>query len=685
MAIKGPKNPRSFGYISSQFSDMLAIHQANFEREQREAQEKSEAFWAKMTLGVGALKEIKQYRDAYLADKRLDKVKFKSMVDPISMYQKGQKKERDLFKGKYLQKAKDFIWTPDLEVNEELRQFVNQKKNILDDEGNIIGVGTEDVLSTKDKSALLKQLRGKGMSEEQLNDLFSETKKGLGYKDKKKIAPPALPEMPFASDDEFEDTPIEVKDTTVDKIPEMELPAVMQLEQQKGDKFKQSERVQQTLDDLGRGEVEKIEHTIPERPSIPFAEDDDDYDLLMEESIERDKQKAIDVLGGFNIKEELKSMKGKEDTKAYKVYQKLDEEGAYIKGRNKKGKPVIGNISKDLDKMVAPKKEDKKWKMPTPQKIELEKDAPIDFPDLDRDAVMMMTKGGKLKGPSHKEGGIPANVGDQPIEMEGGEYVIKKSSANKIGKKALDYINKTGKLPKKMQEGGYIEDENNDPDYVGMGRDAMGVYENIESLQRTGGVSSAATGLSLGATGAEYAGKGAEMLGFEKASKNLGKTSTALGGALAVGSEDETGLTQASGVVGMAQGASDISKTLAPKLTEKVGEKVGEKIGEKVGEKAASIGAKGLGGVAPGIGIATGARDLLSHDATTAERVGGAASIASGAAGIAALTSTAAANFWNPVGWAAGAVAIGATAANLMGIGGRKNKVQQTRAAKIRV
>ena len=193
-------------------------------------------------------------------------------------------------------------------------------------------------------------------------------------------------------------------------------------------------------------------------------------------------------------------MNGKEDTKAYKVYQKLDEEGAYIKGRNKKGKPVIGNISKDLDKMVAPKKEDKKWKMPIPEKIELF-DAPMDFPNnLDKDAVMMMTKGGKLKGPSHKEGGIPANVGDQPIEMEGGEYVIRKSSANKIGKKTLDYINKTGKLPKKMQEGGYVEDENNAPDYTGMTSDAMSVYGDIKSLERTGGVRTMATGLSLGAT-----------------------------------------------------------------------------------------------------------------------------------------------------------------------------------------
>ena len=64
-----------------------------------------------------------------------------------------------------------------------------------------------------------------------------------------------------------------------------------------------------------------------------------------------------------------------------------------------------------------------------------------------------MSKGGLLKGPSHKEGGILTQVGNKPIEMEGGEYVIKKSSADALGKETLDYINKKGALPKMMQGG----------------------------------------------------------------------------------------------------------------------------------------------------------------------------------------------------------------------------------------
>ena len=49
-------------------------------------------------------------------------------------------------------------------------------------------------------------------------------------------------------------------------------------------------------------------------------------------------------------------------------------------------------------------------------------------------------KGGKANGPSHAKGGIP-------IEVEGGEYVIKKSSVNKQTEAYLDYINTHGKLP----------------------------------------------------------------------------------------------------------------------------------------------------------------------------------------------------------------------------------------------
>ena len=50
-----------------------------------------------------------------------------------------------------------------------------------------------------------------------------------------------------------------------------------------------------------------------------------------------------------------------------------------------------------------------------------------------------MVNSGKKKGPSHKKGGIDINV-------EGGEFVVKKSSVNAETEPILEKINKTGKL-----------------------------------------------------------------------------------------------------------------------------------------------------------------------------------------------------------------------------------------------
>ena len=63
--------------------------------------------------------------------------------------------------------------------------------------------------------------------------------------------------------------------------------------------------------------------------------------------------------------------------------------------------------------------------------------------------------GGYLKGKSHKDGGIAAIVGGkEPVELEGGEYIIKKSTVDKLGVDTLDAINKG-----KMQVGGKVMKE----------------------------------------------------------------------------------------------------------------------------------------------------------------------------------------------------------------------------------
>ena len=55
-----------------------------------------------------------------------------------------------------------------------------------------------------------------------------------------------------------------------------------------------------------------------------------------------------------------------------------------------------------------------------------------------------MNAGGILEGPSHEEGGIPAIVGGtEPIELEGGEYIINAQTVDVVGQQFLDELNST--------------------------------------------------------------------------------------------------------------------------------------------------------------------------------------------------------------------------------------------------
>tara|TARA_R100000700_G_scaffold30521_1_gene37519 strand:- start:6068 stop:6481 length:414 start_codon:yes stop_codon:yes gene_type:complete len=77
-------------------------------------------------------------------------------------------------------------------------------------------------------------------------------------------------------------------------------------------------------------------------------------------------------------------------------------------------------------------------------------------------------KGGKTIGPSHKNGGIDINV-------EGGEYIIRKDSVNNKTLPVLKEINKTGEIPK-FDAGGRVTKE-----YAGGGKTGyseIGIYKD---------------------------------------------------------------------------------------------------------------------------------------------------------------------------------------------------------------
>ena len=65
--------------------------------------------------------------------------------------------------------------------------------------------------------------------------------------------------------------------------------------------------------------------------------------------------------------------------------------------------------------------------------------------------------GGMLVGPSHEAGGIQAIVdGTEPIEVEGGEFVINKKTVDAVGE---DFLHKLNSTETPYHSGGYGEGE----------------------------------------------------------------------------------------------------------------------------------------------------------------------------------------------------------------------------------
>jgi len=79
--------------------------------------------------------------------------------------------------------------------------------------------------------------------------------------------------------------------------------------------------------------------------------------------------------------------------------------------------------------------------------------------------------GGYLVGPSHEEGGIPVIVdGTEPIEVEGGEFVINKKTVEALGEDFLHKLNSTS-TPYHDPSGGFAQGELPLPsNYSGGGR-----------------------------------------------------------------------------------------------------------------------------------------------------------------------------------------------------------------------
>ena len=120
----------------------------------------------------------------------------------------------------------------------------------------------------------------------------------------------------------------------------------------------------------------------------------------------------------------------------------------------------------------------------------------------------MYNRGGKLTGPSHERGGIPARVGKTtPIELEGGEYIINKQTVDAVGEGFLSKLNSTatthhtggfkqGQLPSPSmyRNGGKVPNRRNK---MRRGGKPVGRKPSVRRTKPTSGVRKMAGGGSL--------------------------------------------------------------------------------------------------------------------------------------------------------------------------------------------
>jgi hypothetical protein len=670
MAISKPKSSKSIGMIGSQYDKMVQARMAAFQAEEAKHADDKQKMYAALSVGLSGAQMVKQYRDAYLSDIRTSSVFTDNSGNKIPMFQKDMSERTSLI-GKTLGKAKDFVWERDLVVNPELKEYFKDESRITPKNVNL--------------------LLSKGYTKNQVEEVMD--KAVFGDKTKKKKAPanpnPYTRPIESVSDDDSEGDFLmagsPIQDLDFATIPEFDNTGP-ELPPTDAERASEAQLIQR---DAGLGDTIFIKDRIPTKPALQISDDPDDFDTIMRLSMHRDKKKYVKS-GRGSIEDAKPIPRFKEpipepinlDAYGTNIQDDIDMDAAIMQTTNmkksndffsdilksnlmkqvplnvpsmKKGGKVEKGSIKDLNMVV--KELEKASKMHLGQSKRIDKH------------LKSMQDGGLLKGPSHKDGGILTQVGDQPIEMEGGEYVIKKSSVNKLGKKALDYINKTGKIPKK-QNGGQVEDDNNDPNFMqkttqltdkglNVTGTAMTAMSDYETLQREGGAEAVGAGLGLASTALD-------VTGIDSLSGLTGGMSSAIKGLNRLDEGNMDAIDTAKTGASVAGGAAKVGMA--------VGEKVGSKLLEEGGKKVASTVAKK---VTPGLAVASGVKDLTSSDSTNYQKAAAGMDIAAEG-----LSVGAAANAYNPAGWVMGAAAtalkVGSVLTNVVGASNTPTKRKVT-------
>ena len=169
---------------------------------------------------------------------------------------------------------------------------------------------------------------------------------------------------------------------------------------------------------------------------------------------------------------DLRSLLSKKERDAY-----VKEMSMFAIGSAGKKIPSAQSVISKAKKLLSKAKGNKKNVEWVKAKKALEKQ----ISEAEKQVPPVKQQGGYLQGKSHKHGGIAAVIGGQePVELEGGEYIIKKSSVDKLGKDVLAKINKEGRIPT-MAQGGpakYWQGQG------GPGGRKLTVEERVEELKK---------------------------------------------------------------------------------------------------------------------------------------------------------------------------------------------------------
>ena len=103
-----------------------------------------------------------------------------------------------------------------------------------------------------------------------------------------------------------------------------------------------------------------------------------------------------------------------------------------------------------------------------------------DLPSFGSGGSLQTMRSGPAIGPDHQSGMLGVTKQGAPFLFEGGEYIVSRAAASRIGSSNLDQLNK-GKIPGSMASGGVIPEKDLGAGLLGLTMMAPFMMEEIDS------------------------------------------------------------------------------------------------------------------------------------------------------------------------------------------------------------